>query len=41
MTGASLPPLRLRNGTQIENVLETALEFVEKDGSYRSYDLAR
>ena len=33
-------PLVLRNGARIENVLETALEFVEQDGSYRSYDLA-
>lgn len=40
MTSASLPSLLLRNGTRIENVLETALEFVEKDSSYRSYDLA-
>ncbi len=40
MTSASLLPLLLRNGTRIENVLETALEFVEKDSSYRSYDLA-
>ena len=40
MVASSLPPLVLRNGTRIENVLETALEFVEQDGSYRSYDLA-
>ena len=33
-------PLVLRNGVRIENVLETALEFVEQDGSYRGYDLA-
>jgi hypothetical protein len=37
---AALPPLVLRNGTRIENALETALEFIEQDSSYRSYDLA-
>lgn len=40
MTVHSFPPLVLRNGTRIESVLETALEFVEQDGSYQSYDLA-
>lgn len=37
---ASLPPIVLRNGTRIDSVLELALEFVEHDGSYESYDLA-
>jgi hypothetical protein len=40
VTTFSLPSLVLRNGTRIDNVLDTALEFVEHDGSYRSYDLA-
>lgn len=40
VTASPLPPLVLRNGTRIENVLETALQFVEQDGSYRAYDLA-
>ena len=40
MTATAIPPLVLRNGTRIENVLETALEFVDEDGSYQSYDLA-
>ncbi|MEJ7792408.1 MAG: DUF6308 family protein [Gaiellaceae bacterium] len=40
MTSASLAPLILRNGARIENVLESALEFIERDSSYRSYDLA-
>jgi len=40
MTSDSLAPLVLRNGARIENVLESALEFIEKDSSYRSYDLA-
>lgn len=40
MTASSLRPLVLRNGARIESVLETALEFVERDGSYQSYDLA-
>lgn len=35
-----LPPLILRNGARIDNVLEMALAFVEHDGSYQSYDLA-
>lgn len=30
----------LRNGRRIENVLETALEFLEQDSSYLNYDLA-
>jgi hypothetical protein len=37
---AALPPIVLRNGALIEDVLETALEFVVHDGSYQSYDLA-
>jgi hypothetical protein len=40
VTATAIPPLILRNGTRIENVLDTALEFVDQDGSYRSYDLA-
>jgi len=40
MTSDSLAPLVLRNGARIENVLESALELIEKDSSYRSYDLA-
>jgi hypothetical protein len=34
------PPIVLRNGTRIEDALEMALDFVEHDGSYQSYDLA-
>jgi len=37
----ALPPLILRNGVRIDNVLEMALEFVAHDGSYQTYDLAR
>jgi Family of unknown function (DUF6308) len=37
---AALPPLVLRNGTRIERVLDTALEFLKQDSSYRGYDLA-
>ena len=37
---ASLPTIVLRNGTRIDGALELALEFVEHDGSYQSYDLA-
>ncbi len=40
MTPIALPPLVLRNGTRVENVLGTALEFLQQDSSYRSYDLA-
>ena len=40
MTTASLPPLLLRNGARIDNALKSALEFIEKDSSYRNYDLA-
>ncbi len=40
VTPIFIPPLVLRSGTRIERVLETALEFVEQDGSYRTYDLA-
>ena len=36
-----MPPLVLRNGTRIEDVLEAALEFIASDGSYQHYDLAR
>jgi Family of unknown function (DUF6308) len=32
--------LRLRNGVVIEHPLEALLEFVERDGSYQTYDLA-
>lgn len=35
-----LPAIVLRNGTQIEEVLEMALDFVERDGSCQGYDLA-
>jgi hypothetical protein len=37
---ATLPPLVLRNGTRIEAVLQTALDFLDQDSSYRNYDLA-
>lgn len=37
---AALPPIVLRNGIRIEDALERALDFVERDGSYQSYDLA-
>jgi hypothetical protein len=37
---ATLPPLVLRNGTRIEAVLQTALDFLDQDTSYRNYDLA-
>lgn len=40
MITAAPPPIVLRNGTRIEDALDTALEFVEHDGSYQSYDLA-
>lgn len=40
MIAAAPPPIVLRNGTRIEDALEMALEFVERDGSYQSYDLA-
>lgn len=40
MVAPTLPPLILRNGTRVENVLATALEFVQQDSSYRNYDLA-
>jgi len=32
--------LRLRNGVRIDDALKKALEFVERDGSYATYDLA-
>lgn len=40
MTTSAVPGIILRNGTRIEDALETALEFVEQDGSYQTYDLA-
>lgn len=40
MTAAVLTPIVLRNGARIEDALEMAVEFVEHDGSYQSYDLA-
>ena len=40
MTATSLPAIVLRNGVRIEDALGTALDFVEHDGSYQSYDLA-
>jgi hypothetical protein len=33
-------PITLRSGVRIANPLELALDFVEQDGSYQSYDLA-
>lgn len=38
---AAIPAIVLRNGTRIDDALAMALEFVEQDGSYQSYDLAR
>jgi hypothetical protein len=38
---AAIPAIVLRNGTRIDDALGMALEFVEHDGSYQSYDLAR
>lgn len=37
---ACCPPLRLRNGTTVDDPLGAALTFVEKDGSYQPCDLA-
>jgi hypothetical protein len=34
------PPITLRSGVRIENPLQLAVDFVEKDGSYQNYDLA-
>jgi len=34
------PRLVLRNGVEIVDALQTVLEFVERDASYRAYDLA-
>ena len=38
---AAIPAIVLRNGMRIDDALGMALEFVEHDGSYQSYDLAR
>lgn len=35
-----LPKIKLRSGLQIEDPLRLALDFIEQDGSYRTYDLA-
>lgn len=40
MPATHLPPLVLRNGVTIEDVLKRTREFVESDASYRKYDLA-
>lgn len=40
MTGTSLPTIVLRSDVRIESPLELALDFVERDGSYQSYDKA-
>jgi len=40
VTGTSLPTIVLRSDVRIENPLELALDFVERDGSYQNYDLA-
>lgn len=40
MTPHTLPPIILRSGVRIDDPLRLAVDFVERDGSYRSYDLA-